>query len=260
LTKVLILSDIHAGAVCGLCPPEYYRKDLEEIQSKFWNWYYDKLSLYGPFDFVMGIGDFTDGEGKKGTLGTFITDVRKQAEIASCILKKTGVPGKNIFLVRGTPFHGNGPCEYEDHIADETGCSIKDTQKVEIEGWKIHNRHVVGRSDIPYGQATPLLKELVRCETEAFRENKEAPDIIIRGHVHYEFELKRDGRMALDCPCLELPLDSANGRRYQAWYYTVGFNVLTLDHDKAPYNQCVDMPMRIIKDDHYIKVSKEGEE
>lgn len=199
----------------------------------------------------MACGDLTDGEGKKGTLGTAFSDVRKQARAAVACIQVAGVPANCTFLVRGTPFHSNGPSEYEDKIADDLNCSIKDVQKLEIEGWRIHARHVVGRSDIAYGQATPILKELARMEHEAFSEQKEAPDVILRGHVHYSCLVERDGRLAVSLPCLSLPIDSANGRRYTAWMYTVGFGVLELERGIEPIFRTVKMPVKLIHSDGY---------
>lgn len=251
MKRGLILSDLHCGGVGGLAPPGYRADWLEPMQSVFWDWYTGKLAEYGPFDFLIGAGDFTDGEGKKGTLGTYITDVRRQAEAARDCILAARVPAKHVYLVRGTPFHSNGATEYEDKIAEDLGCSIKDVQKIEVEGWKIHTRHVVGRSDIAYGQATPLLKELARMEHEAFLEEKDAPDIIIRGHVHYAAHVGRDGRLAIASPCLALPIDSANGRRYTAWYYTVGFGVLELEEGREPMYRAVKMPIRMIHEEGY---------
>jgi hypothetical protein len=227
---------------------------LKPVQEIFWGWYVHNLAKYGPFDFLIGAGDFTDGEGKKGTLGTAYSDVGKQAEAAVVCIRQAGVDPEHTFLVRGTPFHTNGTGEYEDAIADDLGCSIRDVQKVWIEGWRIHTRHVVGRSDISYGQGTPLLKELARMEHEAFLEDKQAPDIIIRGHVHYAMSVNRDGRLALCAPCLDLPIDSSNGRRYTAWMYTVGFGILELCAGREPVYYPVKMPINLVHDQAYQKV------
>jgi hypothetical protein len=248
----IILSDPHCGNIGGLVSPEYFGDSfVRPMQEVFWKWYIDNLGKYGPFDFVLGMGDYTDGEGKKGTLDTLFTDVKKQAQCAASVIREPGVDSGHIFLVRGTPFHSNGVCEYEDAVAEELGCSIKDCQKLNILGWNIHTRHVVGRSDISYGQATPILKELARMEHEAFIEDKDAPDITLRGHVHYSIGVMRDGRQAHACPCLCLPIASANGRRYTAWYYTVGFSVLDLYDDREPVYTPVKMDVKLYHDDDY---------
>ena len=254
MKRGIVVSDLHCGGVGGLAPPGYRADWLEPIQSTFWTWYTDNLVKYGPFDFLIGAGDFVDGEGKKGTLGTYINDVRKQAECASRCLVETGVDPRRMYLARGTPFHTNGAAEYEDAIAADLGCSIKDVQKIEVEGWKIHTRHVVGRSDIPYGQATPIYKELRRMESEALTEAKDAPDILIRGHVHYSVSVAVDGRLALTAPCLDLPIDSSNGRRYSAWMYTVGFGVLDLEAGVEPIYRTVKMPIRLVHAEGYQEV------
>ena len=252
MTKILVLSDLHFGSTSGLTPPGSMSEDYSEIQVPFWNWFSTQIAKYAPFDHLIGLGDFTDGEGKKGTLDTCINDVRKQAKAAASVLTSTSVPNDRIHLVRGTPFHSAGTSEYEDHITDLLpGASIKNVQKLEIEGWKIHARHVQGRSDVPYGQGTPLFKELARMEHEAFRDTKDAPDILLRGHVHYSAHVGKHGRLAISCPCLQLPISESNGRRYSAWEYDVGFGVLTLERDREPIWQPVLMEMRIIRDEGY---------
>lgn len=252
MKKILVLSDLHAGATSGLCPPEFFHTELEDIQKPFWDWFRRETVKYGPYDYLLGVGDFCDGEGKKGTLDTAITDIRKQAQSAAKILESLAIPNERIFLVRGTPFHTAGAMEYEDLIADLLpGSTLKNVQKIEVEGWRIHTRHVQGRSDIPYGQGTPLYKELARMEHEAFRDTKDAPDIIIRGHVHYSAHVGKHGRLAISCPCLQLPISESNGRRYSAWEYDVGFGVLTLERDREPIWQPVIMEMWIIKDEGY---------
>jgi hypothetical protein len=255
MKRGLVLSDLHCGSVGGLTPPGFMQDDLRTIQETFWRWFTGNLKMYGPYDFLIVCGDLVDGEGKKGTLSTAFSDVRKQASCAAEVLTATGVKPDRMYLVRGSPFHTNGPGEYEDKIADDLGCSIKDVQKLDIEGWKIHARHVTGRSDISYGQGTPALKELARMEHEAFMEEKDAPDIVLRGHVHYAISIQRDGRMSITCPCLCLPIDSANGRRYTAWMYTVGFGVLDLEADREPSYRTVVMPIRLVHDSDYHEVA-----
>lgn len=253
MKRGLILADTHNGNYWGLNPPGFMDDDprIRKIQETFWNWYTEKIHAKGPFDFCFGLGDFTDGEGKKGTLDTQFTDVRRQALAAVEVLKATGVDPRFIYLVRGTPFHSSGTHEYEDLIADHLGCSIENTQRKKIEGWNVHSRHVVGRSDIPYGQATPLLKELARLEHEAFRDSKEAPDVILRAHVHYDCLVSKHGRLAIDCPCLELPLSEANGRRYSAWEYDVGFGILELEEGKLPRYEPEIMDIKMVHDGGY---------
>lgn len=250
--RLLILSDTHCGATSGLTPPQFFHEELKSVQFPFWKWFGESVRKYGPYDAVLGLGDMVDGEGKKGTLDTAITDVGKQAQAAAFILGLLNVPNDRIYLVRGTPFHSDGATFYEDKIAEYLpGVSIKNVQKLNIEGWKIHARHVQGRSDIPYGQGTPLYKELARMEHEAFRDQKDAPDIVLRGHVHYSAHVGKHGRLAIACPCLQLPLSESNGRRYSAWEYDVGFGVLTLERDREPIWQPVLMEMKIIKDEGY---------
>lgn len=251
MRKILFLADLHCGNIAGIAPPGYRSDAVREIQETFWNWFISELDAHGPYDGVFVMGDVVDGEGKKGTLDTFETNIQRQAEAAAEVIKAARVEPDFIWMVRGTPFHTNGTLEYEDITAKILGCSIKNVQKREIEGWKVHTKHVIGRSDIPYGQATPLLKELDRLEGEAFKEEKDAPDIIARAHVHYDCLTRKHFRQAFDCACLELPLDGANSRRYSSAEYDVGFEIGHFERDRLPFIEPVVMPLRLIKDEGY---------
>ena len=251
MRKVLFLADLHCGNIAGIAPPGYRSDAVREIQETFYDWYTRELHAHGPYDAVFVMGDVVDGEGKKGTLDTFETNIQRQAEAAALVIQEACVDPEYIWMVRGTPFHTNGVLEYEDITADILGCSIKNVQKREIEGWKVHTKHVASRSDIPYGQGTPLYKELDRIESEAFREQKDAPDLIMRAHVHYEALVRKHNRQAGNCPCLELPLDGANSRRYSSWEYDVGFNIGYFEPDRIPFIEPIIMPIKLVKEGGY---------
>ncbi len=254
MRKILFLSDPHCGNDAGLAPPtdDFLSPNTRDIQLQFANWFFPALKEYGPYDGVMALGDLVDGEGKKGTMDTYLTKIDRQADCAAEILTITGVDSDHIWIVRGTPFHTAGILEYEDLVANKLGCTCENVQKKCIEGWNVHGKHVLGRSDLPYGQGTPLMKELNRLENEAFREDKDAPDVIARGHVHYDSLVKKHNRQAFACPALELPLDGTNSRRYSSAEYDVGFVVGYFEKGaRIPQFESVIMPLRLIKEGDY---------
>lgn len=95
------------------------------------------------------------------------------------------------------------------------------------------------------------MKELARLEHESFRDEKDAPDIILRGHVHYSAMVGKHGRLAISCPALQLPISESNGRRYSAWEYDVGFGVLELEEGREPLYRPVLMEINLVKEDGY---------
>lgn len=253
MRKILFFADSHCGNDAGLALPtrDYLSPNTGEIQEEFWKWFDEAITTRGPFDGSFIMGDVVDGEGKKGTLDTYLTNIQRQADCAAEILEYLKIPPDKMWMVRGTPFHTNSVLEYEDLVANRLGCSIQNVQKREIEGWKVHTKHVSGRSDTPYGQATPLLKELDRLEGEAFRESKDAPDVIARAHVHYDCLARKHNRQVFDCPCLELPLDGANSRRYSSQEYDVGITIGYFERGRLPLFESVIMPIRLVKDGGY---------
>ena len=255
MRKILFLADLHCGNIAGIAPPGYRSDAVREIQETFWDWFTRELEAHGPYDGLFVMGDVVDGEGKKGTLDTFETNIKRQAEASAEVIRMANVPADKIWMVRGTPFHTNGVLEYEDLVADILQCSIKNVQKRTVEGWKVHTKHVASRSDIPYGQGTPLLKELARLESEAFREAKDAPDVVARAHVHYSALVRKHHRQVFTCSCLELPLDGANSRRYSSAEYDVGFEVGHFEAGRLPFIESVTMPLRLVKEGGYEEVS-----
>lgn len=251
MKRGLLIADLHCGNIGGLVHPDFYHEEHRENQEAFWDWFSAAVKKWGPFDFLIADGDLTDGEGKKGTMDTIMPNVNNQIKCATRIIESLNIPADKIFLVRGTPFHTNGVLEYEDAIAAALDCSIKSTQKIKVDGVNIHSRHIVGRSDTAYCQATPLSKELTRLEMQAFKYDCEAPDVIVRAHVHYEQSITRHGRLAIDLPCLELPIGEANGRRYSSFDYDVGFGVLDIYEDRAPIYTPEIMPIALYHDEEY---------
>jgi hypothetical protein len=210
--------------MAALTPPDWIPPKLDGILSPLWRWYKDTLVKHGPFDVAIGTGDATDGEGKKERLGVLVPDVMEQADMAAQVYDKVA---KKIFMVRGTPFHTSGTCEYEDAAADAIGASIADEQFLDLNGVLIAVRHALGRSDTAYGQGTPLFKESMRDLSQAIEADASPAELVIRGHVHYSAEVKIGSRAAISAPCLQFP-DSVYGRTCKSFVYHMGLGVLDI--------------------------------
>lgn len=229
--RILIASDFHSGHLLGLTPPPHHYP----YQETLWSYYVDAVQDNGPYDAAIFNGDLIDGPGKKETTHHLTTDTRKQVKMAIQAIEAAQAPTN--FIVKGTGFHTDTDGNDEEFIGDAVGCSVQDELRLEIHGRKLHARHVVGRSDIPYGQYTQLGKELINDLLQAEFEGYEDADILIRSHVHYCVRIGvADGirgvmREAITTPALQLrgPLQSGFTRKLRTWLYHVGITVINIE-------------------------------
>lgn len=249
----LVMGDTHVGSCTGLLGPSYWQEQIKIQQSLFWGWYMEVLQENGPFDLLLGLGDAVDGEGKKGSLGTILTDTLEQCEAAEEVYSAPGVKGDNVFLVRGTPFHSSGTYEYEDPLAAALGASIEDEQYINISGLKVKLRHTTGRSDTAYGQGTPLFRDSVRDLVDSFIDKTDSADLFLAGHVHYHARVDVGIRSAISNPCLSLP-GNVFGRKCRAMYYHVGLGKLTVRSRTDWVYRPILFPMHVVVKKEYVNV------
>jgi len=215
----------HAGGLLGLTPPDRIDARTRATQEPLWAWYVKALQDIGPVDLAIHLGDMVDGEGKAETLGLFTTDTKDQAALAAESLRL--VQTDRWALCYGTPFHTVGTYSYEELVADALSTKIADTQYLEVNGLRISARHVVGRSDTPYGQGTLAHKEVMRDFFLAIREGSEPADLVLRGHVHLFWETGSLTQRGVLCPCLQTP-GGIYGRKMRGWGYDMGMLLVTV--------------------------------
>lgn len=252
--NVLITGDGHSGSVSGILGPEFgWNDNLKDKQALLWGWYLNALRENGPWDILLGMGDAVDGEGKKESLGTLINDTLEQARAAEEVYAATGIRGENMYLVNGTSFHSVGTYNYEAPLATALGASLLDEHYLDIHGLTIHTRHNVGRSDIPYGQGTPLLKESVRDLVTAILADEAPADIVIRGHTHMSLRMSIGNRTAINSPCMQYP-NTVYGRQCRSFYYDMGIGKLTIRSKNDWEYKAILMPLKIVRPRNYTVV------
>lgn len=231
MIRGVVESDYHCGHVLGLTPPDWQTKRSAALAGKVWEWRAEELRAIGPVDFHGILGDLTDGPGCKETIGLLTTDVEEQADMAAAAA--SAVRAKHRFVCYGTPLHTVSTLSHENLVAKRLGCEIRETWRLRIGGVRFNFRHVVGRSDVPYGQGTQVAKEIVRDELQALAESYEPADVFARGHAHYFYEVRTALKRAIVCPALELPNPDEDGniyaRKLRTMYYNVGFLLIEID-------------------------------
>ena len=233
--RAIQIGDMHCGHELGLTPPEWQSEDYMSWQKPSWDFYSSMIEQFGKVDDLFVVGDSCDGVGKRDTTHHIRTDVKIQAKMAVKAIEQ--VKCNHIHIIRGTGFHSDGDTSHEDAIADAFGLEAVDELRAEVYGRLFHVRHVVGRSDIPYGSHTQLQKEIINDILQGEFEDYKSADVILRAHVHYCYgaytadSARGIVRHAYTAPALQLraPKQSGFTRKLRTWKYDFGVTLIEVD-------------------------------
>jgi hypothetical protein len=257
MIRLLVEGDYHSGEVLGLAHPDNWPPRKRKYAEIMWNWRRQRLREIGRVDIQIIGGDLNEGYGRKGTLGLLTTDIGEQAEWAEEAARE--VRAAYRYITYGTPYHVEAFTKCEDAVAKAlTGAKPRETWRLgPFHGVRLMDRHVVGRSDIPYGQGTPLFREWVRDQLTAVLEEYRAADLHTRHHVHYYFEVRNARGQAVTCPCWRLPTpQTGEGSTYpytlRPQYYDVGFLLIEIDRSGEIYVRPQIMPLKIAISRSYV--------
>lgn len=204
---IVPLADPHCGAIYGLTPPEYWldikcasgvTKIWAKIQRHCWKQYMqtrDAVMKIGKPDVVIPLGDLIHGRRE-----AWIPDRKVQCEMAAECLAVWGC--KKYHGVYGSEFHVASDGEdWEDvaiaYLKDrlltngvlKPKITLASREFLKAEGIIIEVRHHVGRSSIPHGWATPLLRDTIVRNTLVWAHSPDDPlepraNLFLRGHTH----------------------------------------------------------------------------
>lgn len=239
--RLLVLSDTHCGHLLGLTPPDWVGPQNKQWAEPFWAMFREAVDELPRLDAVVYNGDLVDGPGKKDTENHLTTDMNNQLDMAEVIV--SSVKTRRRYFVRGTGFHVDNTGNLEEIVARRFDATAQDELRLQIHGRRLHFRHVVGRSDIPYGQYTQLAKEQINDLLQAQMEDYDDADVLIRSHVHYCVQTAvADGnrglvRHAVTTPALQLraPIQGPYTRKLRTWLYHVGILYIEIDTSGEVY-------------------------
>lgn len=252
--RLLVMSDLHCGDATGLTPPKWHNDEFGDFQRPFWEWYVGTVKSIGPVDALVLDGDLIHGPARRDSAGHLTTNVKKQTKMAAECIKQ--VETKRRYIVRGTGYHTDHGGPLEDYIADSFGIDAEDELRLEIYGRKLLFRHVVGRSDIPYGQYTQIAKEMINEILQGSFEGYPAADINVRAHAHYSVMVSVGDavhgreRIALVNPALSLrgPEVTSFVRGLRTWLYHVGMTLIEIEDNGEVF-----IRRRFFKSSEYLK-------
>lgn len=249
--RILVESDYHEGHLLGITPPEWWSDYTRPWAEAFWSAREEYLSQLPRVDDHVLNGDIIDGPGKKDSTAHLTTDVVDQTEMAEVTARR--VRARRRWVVKGTGYHTDSGGNLERAIAGALGTTAEDELRLEVHGRKLHFRHHVGRSDIPYGQYTQLGKELINDLLQGEFEGYPGADVLVRSHVHYCARVSVGDaergimREAITAPALQLraPVTTGFVRKLRTWLYHVGMLLIEIDKTGELYLRPHIIPIRL---------------
>lgn len=256
LHRTLVISDLHCGDALGLTPPKF-QEDIRPWHKQLWPFYVNTIAQIGRVNDLVINGDAVHGPPRKEASGHSHPDVDDQIDMADdCI---GIIKADRRHFVRGTGFHTDGAVKFEDAIADRFGATSDDECRLDVYGILFHYRHVVGRSDTPYGQHTQIQKEIINEMLQADMEDYESADVLIRSHVHYSagtwlYDARRGHkREAFTTPALSLraPKTTAFVRKLRTWLYHVGLTLIETSTTGEVFVRPIMLPIKLYNERGY---------
>ncbi len=206
--RVLALGDFHSGHEVGLTPTKWdpgarNTPKRFKMRQSIWKWFQVETKSLKP-DIMIVNGDCIDGKGQASKASELIyTDRLSQVGMAVDIIK--GIPGKpKIYMSYGTAYHTGKGEDWEDIVADKVGAvTIGGEDEISVLGTIINYKHHLGRSGIPHGRTSAVLRDALWNQLWAARGEYERADILIRSHVHYHGFAGDTDLLALTLPALQ---------------------------------------------------------
>jgi hypothetical protein len=233
LKTVVIISDLHCGALTGLTSEQYRISpaypSVRNVQETMWNWYKGEIDKLGQVDFLIVNGDAIDGKANKlGGRGLITADRSEQVDIAKDAIDY--VNASKIAIIKGTRYHVGDDEDWEEVLAERVNAD-----KVGIHDWYqiddviIDCKHKVGSSSIPHGRYTAIAREKLWNDLWAERGLQPNADILIRSHCHYFVHCGDAKSLRIITPALQWSTDF--GSREMSGTIDVGFIVIKIEGD-----------------------------
>ena len=209
MKKIVIISDLHCGSIYGLTPPEWQSVSHKHDEQKFsWDEYMRIANKWYAPDILYIGGDCIDGKQTKSGGSELITSDRNaQCDMAVVAINKWHA--KKILMTYGTAYHSGQEEDFEWQIAERLGAKIEGHLFFECGGVTFDCRHKVGRSIVPYGRASAVLRDIMWNMLSYVTNDEPLANVIIRSHVHYHIWVEQPNRVAFTTPALQL-----SGGRY----------------------------------------------
>lgn len=241
-TRVVVAGDSQCGHLVGLTPPRWeaaavdapvprYKK-FQRIRRECWKTFRSMLKPLQPIDVLLWGGDSIEGCGwRSGGTELIIRDRHAQVDMTTDVIEAIGAP--KIDMVYGTPYHTGHAEDLEDVLVKQvrelsfvTKAEVGAHEWPEVNGYIFDMKHKIGRSTIPHGRHTPLMREELWNSLWAEAGMQPKADCLLRFHVHYGiggYRMLGDRMIwAHICPALQA-MGSKFGSRQMSGIVNFGF-------------------------------------
>ena len=203
MKRILCLSDIHAGSIYGLHPPDFRASTGMAVPQKEWQVYLWECWTHmiawacsAPLDAVVVVGDVVEGKQFKSHCAELsLPLVADQEDAAEEILKPLLKAAKcKVFFVKGTFYHDDELGRSVDNVAKNlkaegydglgTGKRAKEVLDLDVDGVVIDFSHGISVSGGLY-RAVAIDREALWSALEGKEGSAPKADVLVRGHAHY---------------------------------------------------------------------------
>jgi hypothetical protein len=246
--RVVVIADPHCGHLFGLTPPGWWASDettserlskASAFQRELWDFYVTEIEKLKPIDILVANGDAIEGKGDKTGARELITADRiEQIKMVTEAINLT--EAKAVRACYGTAFHCGRDEDFEALLPKYLDCQdvkVAGHLFLDVNGCNFDIKHKVGRSAIPHGRATPLMRAELWNSLWAMRDRQPQADVIIRSHVHYYGRWQDDECIAISTPALQY--NTIFGIRECEGIVNVGFVCIDVDDDGEVTDQCI---------------------
>jgi len=223
MSKIIVISDLHAGHKVGLTPADWQKKSdkFYDEQCFLYDFYLEQINKIGAVDVVIVNGDAIDGKGEKsGGTELLTSDRDEQVEMAYQCLKE--IKAKEFYFTFGSPYHVGKEEDWEKVLAEKMNSEIKSHLFLNIDGLTFDIKHKINSSIIPHGRYTAIARDKLWNSIWAENEGQPLSDIIIRSHVHYFNFCGDDSFLAIITPAMQ-GIGSKFGARQCSGIVKTGF-------------------------------------
>jgi hypothetical protein len=259
--RVVVIADLHCGHLFGLTPPGWWSTEdttsdrlrkAAAYSREFWDFYATEVNALKPIDILIVNGDSIEGKGdKSGGRELRTSDRNEQVKMAAAAIDVAGA--KTVRIAYGTAYHTGREEDFESTLPKYIECKdakVEGHLFLDVNGCNFDIKHKVGRSGIPHGRVTPLMRAALWNEMWAMRDRQPLANVVIRSHVHYYERWEDDSCTGIITPALQY--NTIFGIRECEGVVNVGFICIDVDDEGSHTDKC------ILADFDALKVSAES--
>jgi hypothetical protein len=234
--NILVVGDLHVGSTYGLLPPDFVscdgsEKSQNEGQKYLWACWEDLKRRLARFsiDCVVVNGDVIEGRQPKQKASELTLVGPNDQEAAAVFvlrdlrnwLEKNTRRQVPFYVIQGTEYHdGRGAEELESIAARIEGANIdsaltgrhcKEVLDLNVDGVGLNFAHHVGGGS-GFARSGTIDAEAVWAQLAGSKGQAQAPDLIVRSHLHFFMHIEHTHRHAFVCPCWQLQTRFARRR------------------------------------------------